>query len=307
MITRKVKASEKAKQALKKRMVPIITSIIVVAVLVGVVGSLAVFKPSLFTQDTVSKEVAAVRALRELQTDYEGMWIVGDDNLFQIYMPGDKEDEDERYLSQHVVCERNTDYDNSMREAYGIAVSEEQYSDTFSISDDIYSVANTMMNTVTNDIGVATLGKQPGGSFEISEVTLGSGLPAVKVTGEIETTQLLLKNKDSEETYTEERVYPVRVYITLINNHLIAVWGTWDSSDYFVNEDAETKIFDFASTLFADKYTGTIETEKPVDVTIPTDTGEIATTDTPVEENVIDYEVSSSDSEKDSDETVLVE
>lgn len=306
MITRKVKASEKAKQALKKRMVPIITSVIVVAVLVGVVGSLAVFKPSLFTQDTVSKEVAAVRALRELQTDYEGMWIVGDDNLFQIYMPGDKEDEDERYLSQHVVCERNTDYDNSMREAYGIAVSEEQYSDTFSISDDIYSVANTMMNTVTNDIGVATLGKQPGGSFEISEVTLSSGLPAVKVTGEIETTQLLLKNKDSEETYTEERVYPVRVYITLINNHLIAVWGTWDSSDYFVNEDAETKIFDFASTLFADKYTGTIETEKPVDVTIPTNTGEIATTDTPVEENVTDYEVSSSDSEKDSDGTVLV-
>ena len=244
-IVRKVKASEKARRAFKKHMTVIITVIAVISICAGA-GLLAMFGSSLFSNhDTIDMD--KVRSLLKSNTEYEGQWSSFPEQGFQIYMP-DLPKSDMELNSLNVVCNYNTEYDNNVLEAFGVIDTGDIFDSDEALFSDMENIASGVLDLVTEDIGKVTHGYSPIGTFEISKTELDSGLDAIQVTGSVEV-YLAYQPSDGSDPYAESYTFNLNCYITLLDNKMVGVWEIWDPFDYFINEDAEAKLFTCASTL----------------------------------------------------------
>ena len=203
-IERRVKPSERAREAMYHRRKPIAIALVALLV-VGVLG-FAGYKlyqafprknstPDVTQQGDVSgsnsglsSSDVADRALAAGSTSYSGTWADDASGRFTLYIPGELIADDSAFLSEFVtINEANT-------EAYGVLASTQVLPTLGNDpTQDPASVLSVFAEALMSDLSMAMYGADFSGAYDVSSYTLGDGSTALWVSGEM---QKMLSRQD---------------------------------------------------------------------------------------------------------------
>lgn len=221
-------------------------------VIVGLAGYL-VWDKVIYNKGA-SADVVATRTMLSQKVSYDGSWVTEAEGLFEVYIPGTL-DTSKEWKSMAVTSVHDTEYDNSLKRAFGVVYSDEKL-DISSVSLDPMLVLSSVSDQITNDIAGVCLGGRPSVAYDVEVVTLANGEEAVKISGDMELTFMMQKSKTDTETYEEQLNYPVIAYITLQKGYPVGVWCTYDQFDYWCSEEVPTQLEEMVSTIWQTKFTG---------------------------------------------------
>lgn len=203
------------------------------------------------------------RTMLASKTDYDGIWAGDKDNLFEVYLPGEELD-DRNYNSEAVTAFRSDADGGLVMKAFGVYRSKVKLD--IEIEDDAYGIIDLVMDYVVQDVGNVCMAGNPVGSYDVDFIELDDGRTAMFVQGEVSMTQVFQEQKGDRESYEEENVYKLIVYVTLEKGYPVAIWTCYDRFDYFAGEEAPRQIEEIVYTLWQTKFTADL----PQYETVPT-------------------------------------
>lgn len=198
--------------------------------------------------------ISATRTMLSQRVSYDGTWVSQEEGLFEVYIPGEL-DTSKEWQSLAVTSSYDTEYDNSLKRAFGVVYSDEKL-DITSVNTDPMMVLEAVSSKITNDIATVSRGGRPSVAYDVETVVLNSGIEAIRITGDMELTFIMQKSKTDTETYEEQLTYPVIAYITLQKGYPVGVWCTYDAFDYWCSEEVPVQLEEMLSSLWNTKFTG---------------------------------------------------
>lgn len=259
-VERRVKPSTRMKQQLAENRKPVLIGICaLVAVVVAVcavifvppfVGELMGKDPqkdpnpdsSMTGGEGVNQE--AIKAMLAGSVNYEGEWVVDEQNRFQVYLPGDKAVENDGLKSIMVRNNEGTTY------AYGVTISDEQLPTLGGDPTlDSGTVLKSVIDKCLNDVSLSFYGAGFNGSYDMSTFSLSDGSKALRVDGELQTS-MVLQNEGSSTTNTVTMNFPLCGFIAVRDDYPVFIWGVVDPDDGNASSSLEDNILDCA-TIFS--------------------------------------------------------
>lgn len=276
-IERRVKPSDRAREAMYHRRKPIMIAagILVVAIILGFAGK-AIYdrwpkkvedsSPGPAVQDgTVSNSGLASssegdRAMVEGESSYTGAWVSDETGRFTVYLPGDIPMDTSTLASAYVsVNEGNT-------AAYGVISSTQTFptlgNDPTLDMDGVLSVFGPIL---PSEIGAAMYGADFSGAYDMSASTLSNGVRAIWITGDMQTI-LVKQTEDGVMSDPTEMYFPLCGFIVMADDAPVLIWGVANPDD-----GAAVSTLQSDMRACADTYTSSVSTvyAEPVEDSVP--------------------------------------